>query len=157
MPCFRGLSQSRHWAHISCIACGFFTHWATWEAHNPDIWVLLVMLHSWNSYQISWIRVCYSTSTWSSRVEILAMTSNQPEESIYKSIYLKDKRKRKEASFHQHSSTAVWSPSKGHLMRMSQGRVILVEQKRVVYGPEELFFLQDRKEPFSGKRPLAFS
>ena len=161
MPSSRGLSRSRHWTHISCIACGFFTHWAIWEAQNLDIWVLLVMLHSWNSYQISRIRVCYSTSTWSSRVEILVMTRNQPEESIYMSIYLKDKRKRKEASFHQCSSTAIWSPSMGHLT-VSGGWVgewwlWLSRRGLVVYGPEELFFLQERKEPFSGKRPLAFS
>ena len=42
--------------------------------------------------------------------------------------------------------------------RMSRGRVTQVEQKRALYTVlKKLFFLQKKKEPFSGKMPLAFS
>ena len=34
MPSPRGSSPSRDRTWISCLAGGFFTHWATWEAHR---------------------------------------------------------------------------------------------------------------------------
>ena len=34
MTYFRGSSQPRDQTCVSCIASGFFTHWATWEAHD---------------------------------------------------------------------------------------------------------------------------
>ena len=36
IPSSRGSSQPRDWTQISCIAGGFFTHWATWVAQNQD-------------------------------------------------------------------------------------------------------------------------
>ena len=39
MPSCRGSSQPRNWTRVSCIAGGFFTSWATWEAQNADIYV----------------------------------------------------------------------------------------------------------------------
>ena len=35
MPSSRGSSQPRDWTQVSCIAGGFFTVWATREAHEP--------------------------------------------------------------------------------------------------------------------------
>ena len=32
-PFFRGSSPPRNWNRVFCIASGFFTSWATWEAH----------------------------------------------------------------------------------------------------------------------------
>ena len=32
MPSSRGSSQARDWTYVSCIASGFFNHWATWKA-----------------------------------------------------------------------------------------------------------------------------
>ena len=32
ISCSKGSSWPRDWTHVSCIAEGFFTHWATWEA-----------------------------------------------------------------------------------------------------------------------------
>ena len=34
IPFSRGSFQPRDWTQVSCIACGFFTHWATREAPN---------------------------------------------------------------------------------------------------------------------------
>ena len=45
MPSSRRSSWSWHWTCISCIAGGFLTHWAIWEAH---IWIV-ILLNSWYS------------------------------------------------------------------------------------------------------------
>ena len=42
MPSSMGSSD---WTHISCISCtvgGFFTQWATWEAHPHPVWIWLI-------------------------------------------------------------------------------------------------------------------
>ena len=52
MPSSRGSSQPREWTQVSCIACKFFTIWATKESH--------IHLHSYLkcqaslSFTISW-------------------------------------------------------------------------------------------------------
>ena len=37
MPSSKGSSQPRDWICISCIAGGFFSHWATWESLPKDV------------------------------------------------------------------------------------------------------------------------
>ena len=40
MPSFRESSQPSNWTHVFCVSCiagGFFTHWATWEAPNVPL------------------------------------------------------------------------------------------------------------------------
>ena len=41
-PCSSGSSWPRNWTGVSCIACGFFTSWATREAHtHTDIHIYM--------------------------------------------------------------------------------------------------------------------
>ena len=58
MPSSRRYSWPRDWTWVSCVAGGFFTHWATWEA--PP----LVGIY-WNkntyagtSLMVQWLRIC---------------------------------------------------------------------------------------------------
>ena len=48
----RGSSQSMDWTCISCVSCiagGFFIHWATWEAHYVEVGSLYACFcyHKW--------------------------------------------------------------------------------------------------------------
>ena len=48
-PFSRGSSQRRNWTGVSCIAGGFFTSWATREAHRPQLsYVLFWHLPGWS-------------------------------------------------------------------------------------------------------------
>ena len=61
-PFSRGSFQPRDWTQVSCIAGGFFTSWATREAHE-----LLFCFLEWKLFAVAeTFRVgCYSLVTWS--------------------------------------------------------------------------------------------
>ena len=46
-PFSRGTSWPRDRTRVSCIADGFFTSWATWEAPFPPYWSLYEMTGDW--------------------------------------------------------------------------------------------------------------
>ena len=58
-PSSRGYSQSKDWTQVSCIGGGFFTSWATREAHlslrsSPKISCTLMLSCSWCSHYVGW-------------------------------------------------------------------------------------------------------
>ena len=47
IPFSRGLSWARNWTRVSCIAGKFFTPWATKEARNSGLYLIVIRLSEW--------------------------------------------------------------------------------------------------------------